>query len=333
MAAALPSSNSRSFFFFIFFLFIIILHTIRQGYTNSRMLTRVWTLSFWQQVHRVNKFKKPIPVSSVDGVSGSNQVSQLFFSKLQSLSNSQHTSGCAPHCSSSLTSLSADDLKASAISVECVVEAFSHLKCGKSDSGSLSSDHLIYALPAISSSLASPFTAILRHGFMPELLRDCMLVPIPKGNKDPTISDNYRPIALVSTLSKALEWCILLSYPDHFCTSSLQFGFKKKMSTSLCSGTVKNVISRYVHEGSAVYACFLDVSKAFYLVSHEILLAGCWTEIFLFSSSPSLCHGTKISAFASGGMALSLTVSMSPMVSRKEVFSPQFCLLFMLMTS
>jgi len=39
---------------------------------------------------------------------------------------------------------------------------------------------------------------------MPELLRDCILVPIPKGNKDPSVSDNYRPIALASTLSKAL---------------------------------------------------------------------------------------------------------------------------------
>jgi len=45
------------------------------------------------------------------------------------------------------------------------------------------------------------------------------------------------------------------------------------MSASLCSGTVKNVISRYVHEGSAVYACFLDASKAFDLVRHEILFS------------------------------------------------------------
>ena len=97
---------------------------------------------------------------------------------------------------------------------------------------------------------------------MPELLRDCILVPIPKGNKDPTVSDNYRPIALASTLSKALEWCILLSYPDLFCTSGLQFGFKKKMSTSLCSGTVKNVISHYVHEALLFMRVFLFRSSA-----------------------------------------------------------------------
>ena len=106
---------------------------------------------------------------------------------------------------------------------------------------------------------------------MPEQFRNCILVPIPKSSKDSSISDNYRPIALAPTLSKALEWCILLSFSDHFQTSGLQFGFKSNMSTSLCSGTVKNVVARYLHEDSPVYACFLDATKAFDLVNHNIL--------------------------------------------------------------
>ena len=163
----------------------------------------------------MNKSNKPPPVPSVDGVSGSSHISQLFSSKLDSLRPTL------------LSSLSADDLKAVSISEECIVDAFSHLKCGKSDGSILVSNHL---LPAICSSLASLFTAILRHGYMPKPVRDCTIVPILKGNKDPSSSDNYRPIALAPTLSKALEWCILLSYPDHFLTLGLQFGFKQKMS-------------------------------------------------------------------------------------------------------
>ena len=108
------------------------------------------------------------------------------------------------------------------------------------------------ALPVLTSLLAKTFTAILKHGYMPEQLRNCVLVPIPKGSKDTTISDNYRPIALALTLSKAIEWCILLLFSDQFQTSGLQFGFKSKMSTSLCSGTLKNVVSRYMHEDSPV---------------------------------------------------------------------------------
>ena len=83
--------------------------------------------SFRQQVHLVNKSNKPLPASSIDGVSGSNHTSQLFSSKLERLLNSQPSTECDSLHSSLLSSLSADDLKAVSISEECVVDAFSHL--------------------------------------------------------------------------------------------------------------------------------------------------------------------------------------------------------------
>ena len=238
MAAALASSNSRD---------------------------------FWHQVHCVNRSKKSSPVSSVDGVSGASRISQRFSAKLHGVLNVCDCTERDALLSSLQSSLSSEDLASVAVTEECVVDAFSHLKCGKGDGSSLVSDHWVHALPALSCHLASLFTAVLRHGYMPEQLRNCVLLPIPKGNKDQALSDSYRPIALASTLSKALEWCILLSYPQSFLSSGLQFGFKPKMSTSLCTGTVKNVISRYMHGGSPVFACFLDASKAFDLVDHKIL--------------------------------------------------------------
>ena len=42
----------------------------------------------------------------------------------------------------------------------------------------------------IASFLSHLFTLILRHGYMPKALRDCLLIPIPKPNKDPSLSDN-----------------------------------------------------------------------------------------------------------------------------------------------
>ena len=47
--------------------------------------------------------------------------------------------------------------------------------------------------------------------------------------------------------------------------------FKTGSSTTLCTGVIKNVISRYTHRGSSVLGCFLDASKAFDLVDHQIL--------------------------------------------------------------
>ena len=65
---------------------------------------------------------------------------------------------------------------------------------------------LLYLPKIFSVTLARPlsqlFTAVVRHGYVPKVLRDYILQLIPKPGKDPTCSDNYRPIiiALAPTL-------------------------------------------------------------------------------------------------------------------------------------
>ena len=152
-----------------------------------------------------------------------------------------------------------------------VLEALSHLKTGKSDGDGVSAEHVIFATSALISPLAVYFTSLVRHGFMPSCLRDCVLIPVPKKNKDVTSSSSYRSIALASSISKILEHLILTKFSSYLHTSPLQFGFKPGFSTSLCTGVVKNIISRYIHNGSSVHGCFLDASKAFDLVDHGIL--------------------------------------------------------------
>ena len=224
------------------------------------------------------------------------------------------------------SSLGSEDLVMSVVTEDCVIDAFSHLKLGKGDGTVLASDHWVHALPALSSSLAALFTAILRHGYMPDQLRNCVIVPIPKSNKDPALTDNYRPIALAPTLSKALEWCILLSYPQCFLTSGLQFGFKQKMSTSLCTGTLKNIVSRYLHCGSPVFACFLNASKAFDLVNHDVSFKGCLIGIFLLILLVFCCLGIRISPCLSSGESPFLHLSLYPMTFVKGAYSHPFCL-------
>lgn len=64
-----------------------------------------------------------------------------------------------------------------------------------------------------------------------------------------------------------------MKFGESFKTSDYQFSFKAGLSTTLCTGSLKIVVSRYLHHGSSVYACFLDASKAFDLVNHDILFA------------------------------------------------------------
>ena len=62
-----------------------------------------------------------------------------------------------------------------------------------------------------------------------------MVVPIPKGHKDASCSTYYRGIAIASIISKLLELVLLSKYSEYFQSSELQFGFKKGVSTTLCT--------------------------------------------------------------------------------------------------
>ena len=82
---------------------------------------------------------------------------------------------------------------------------FSDLKMNKSDGTQLVSNHFTCASSALTQPLSKLFTAMLQHGYIPKSLRDCVSQPILKPGKDPSDSDNYRPIALAPTVSKIFE--------------------------------------------------------------------------------------------------------------------------------
>ena len=208
----------------------------------------------------------------IDGHSNDKDVADIFSSKLEHLLNS----GYSPDTRSDLlslldSSLSASDLTSIQISPSVVSESLNRLKLSKSDGTKLSSNQFICASPVLPELLSNLFTAMLLHGYVPDSLRDCILQPILKPGKDPSTSDNYRPIALTPTLSKVFELCLLTQFRPMFTTSSLQFGFKQEFSCDLCTGLIKNVVSHYCYNDSSVYGCFLDASKAFDRVDHLLL--------------------------------------------------------------
>ena len=84
-------------------------------------------------------------------------------------------------------------------------------------------------------------------------------------------NNNYRPIDIVTAMSKLFELCLSKILDGYLCTSENQVGFKKKHATDLCIYTVKSVIKDHNHFSSAVFTCFLDASKAFDRVIHWTL--------------------------------------------------------------
>ena len=135
------------------------------------------------------------------------------------------------------------------------------------------SDCLTSGPPEVVKHLTNLIRMFIVHGEVPYFLLVCTLLPLVKDNLgDTTSSDNYRAIASGSQILKLLDIVILLLEGEKLGCDSLQFGFQPKSSTSMCSWTLTSVISYYNHQGSSVYGCTMDLSKAFDLVE--------WLELF-----------------------------------------------------
>ena len=202
---------------------------------------------FWRQVKKITKSSKGVCSSSlsntVDGSCDHGEIANIFSCNIKSILNSSPDQQSRSNLHNQMNkSISPSDLSSMLITQETVLDAISQLKPGKNDGSDFMSNHFIHAKEVLSDPLSKLFTAMLRHGVIPDSLRDCILVPIPKPGKNLSSSDSYRPIALAPTLSKVFEWCLLFNFQSCFVTSPLQFGFKPGFSADLCTGLLKNII-------------------------------------------------------------------------------------------
>ena len=79
---------------------------------------------------------------------------------------------------------------------------------------------------------------------------------------------NYRGSALSCIYGIFFYLIILSRYADKSCTSELQFGFKRKRSTNMCTMVFKEALSCYANNGGSVFCTFLDATKAFDMVNY-----------------------------------------------------------------
>jgi len=151
------------------------------------------------------------------------------------------------------------------VSANDVVGAVNKLKHNKNDGNKgLTSDHIKYACNDLFVHMSLLLTGILSHGCAPDDLLVSTFVPIPKGhNLNLTDSANYRGIALSSMFGKVFDLIVLNRYSDRLFTTDLQFGFKPKRSTNMCSLILKECIAYYNNNHSTVFCTMLDATKAF----------------------------------------------------------------------
>ena len=136
-------------------------------------------------------------------------------------------------------------------------------------------------------------------------------------------SKNYRSIAVSSLILKIMDWIILNLFGDKLLLDDLQFAYQEGASTTMCTWAVVKTVGYFLRNGSEVFSCQTDMTKAFDFVKHSLLftklLQANLSKIFVrllifiykfqfanvrwngfFSSIFSLCNGVRQGQILSG---------------------------------
>ena len=126
----------------------------------------------------------------------------------------------------------------------------------------------------ISRPLTHVINLSLSKGFVPNEMKIARVFSLYKADNRLVVS-NYRPILILPAFSKILEKVFhkrLLNYLDKYdilCNN--QYGFRKGHSTSLALVDLYDKISEAIDKKEVAVGVFLDLSKAFDTVNHDIL--------------------------------------------------------------
>lgn len=137
----------------------------------------------------------------------------------------------------------------------------------------------VIILKKISTHIVQPFTHIVNksisEGIFPNIFKKAEIIPIYKSG-DPKNATNYRPISLISNLSKIFETLLKIRINSFLSTHNIinshQFGFQKNKKTEDALKCVVDQLYEAIDNNKPCLTIFLDLAKAFDTVNHRILL-------------------------------------------------------------
>jgi site-specific DNA-adenine methylase len=134
-------------------------------------------------------------------------------------------------------------------------------------------------MQSTSPGIATPLTHIINlsliNGQVPTQMKAAKVIPIYKSGDSKQLV-NYRPISLLPSFSKVLERIVynqLYSYlKRNNILSKSQYGFQESLSTEMAILELQDRIASALSSGSWCLGIFLDLSKAFDTINHNILI-------------------------------------------------------------
>lgn len=134
-------------------------------------------------------------------------------------------------------------------------------------------------LKSIKKEIAPCITKLINNSFktniFPDRLKYAKITPIlKKGNE--TLLENYRPISILTTISKVFEKIIHKQLLNFFLQNKLlhrsQYGFRPQHSTESAALELIDHILTKMDKNEVPINIYLDLSKAFDTLDHQILL-------------------------------------------------------------
>ena len=133
---------------------------------------------------------------------------------------------------------------------------------------------LKFLLPAVIKPLTIVINQSLATGIFPDELKIAKVMPFFKKD-DITLMDNDRPVSLLTSTSKVFEKVVFTQLYEYFDKNNLlyssQYGFRKKHSTEMAGLELTDRILKDIDNKDASLTIFMDLSKAFDTLDHQIL--------------------------------------------------------------
>ena len=101
-----------------------------------------------------------------------------------------------------------------------------------------------------------------------------VVVLVVKDNKNSVHNvDNYRPISIISVISKLFEMCTYKTIGGYVKVGGMQYGFVEEGGCDKSIFSVQNIVNHFIKRKSSVYIVTLDSSTAFDRVNVFALLS------------------------------------------------------------
>ncbi|KAL1446875.1 hypothetical protein WDU94_010915 [Cyamophila willieti] len=228
---------------------------------------------FWQFVK--SQYKNPHEISLVQNgrVVSEERIPNVFAEQFSSVFNSNSNTTLIQGQDSSL-STNVHSLDPPIISVADVLKAAKALKSSHvAGSDNFPAFILKGCINALAPVLCNLFNLCLSSGKFPTLWKSSIVIPVPKNNNISN-ANSYRPISLLPNFSKLFEKILVnhVSFHIKSLISPHQHGFLKGRSTNT------NLLSFVDYAASSVLnqrqldTVYFDLSKAFDVVPHDLLL-------------------------------------------------------------